>query len=283
MAQPVAEFRVVSSGRIKSLLWPREHGAWGILLVPLLTGALAAPGIGKRLGPVLLFTVAALALFCLRTPVESLLGTTPMRARTPRERKAAVSMIVVMSALAGVTVGALLWSGHRGLVPVGLLAAAAFVAQAGVKKLGRAARMPAQIVGAIGLSSTAAGAYYIVTGQLDRSAFALWLANWLFAYDQIHYVQLRIHASRARGWAERFAQGRAFFFTQFALMIALGLAYWFGLLPAPALLAFVPAVVRGFAWFGGRPKPLLVHRLGFTELAHAIVFGVIFILGYRAG
>ena len=57
--------------------------------------------------------------------------------------------------------------------------------------------MPAQVIGAIGLTSTAAGAYYVTTGQLDRIAIALWLANWLFAGNQIHFVQLRIRSSRA--------------------------------------------------------------------------------------
>src|ERR1019366_7623189 len=52
-------------------------------------------------------------------------------------------------------------------------------------KIGRAARMAAQMVGALGLTSTAPAAYYVVTGRLDAAAWALWLANWLFAGDQI--------------------------------------------------------------------------------------------------
>ena len=57
--------------RQKSLIIPREHGAWGILLVPLVTGAvvgLAAGGSGLSLAPL---TVAVLTLFWLRTLVES--------------------------------------------------------------------------------------------------------------------------------------------------------------------------------------------------------------------
>jgi YwiC-like protein len=283
MAYPAAEFRIAANGRIKALLWPREHGAWGILLVPLVTGAFAARGVGDRLGPVLLFAVAALGLFCLRTPVESLLGTTPMRAQTPRERKAAASMIAGMAVISGVALAVLLWLGNRGLLPVGLFAACAFAAQAGVKKLGRGARMPSQIVGALGLTSTAAAAYCIVTGRLDSNALVLWLANWLFASDQVHFVQLRIHAARASGWAERFAQGRVFFFGQVVMIIVVALFYWGGWLPRGAAVAFVPVSVRGFAWFFAKPRPLLVHRLGKTELAHAITFGVLLIVGYRLG
>ena len=56
--------------------------------------------------------------------------------------------------------------------------------------------MPAQIIGAIGLTSTAAGAYYVASGTLDRTAVLLWIANWLFAADQIHFVQTRIRGQQ---------------------------------------------------------------------------------------
>jgi hypothetical protein len=42
-----------------------------------------------RVGPLLLFVVAALSLFALRTPVENLLGTGAISARTTGERRIA--------------------------------------------------------------------------------------------------------------------------------------------------------------------------------------------------
>ena len=107
---------------------------------------------------------------------------------------------------------------NRGLLLIGAVAALAFAIQAVVKKLGRKGRMPAQIIGAIGLTSTAAGAYYVATGKLDQVALALWLANWLFAGDQIHFVQVRIHASRAATMDEKLQQGLPFFAGQVALI-----------------------------------------------------------------
>jgi len=53
---------------------PREHGAWGMLLVPLVTGAVVAARTGMNFANLTWFVVAALALFWLRTPVESWLG-----------------------------------------------------------------------------------------------------------------------------------------------------------------------------------------------------------------
>ena len=84
--------------------------------------------------------------------------------------------------------------------------------------------MAAQLVGTLGLTSTAPAAYYIAAGHLDERAFALWATNWLFAANQIHFVQLRIHAAQAHGFSERFKQGWTFFLTQPAVLIALILA-----------------------------------------------------------
>jgi hypothetical protein len=53
--------------------------------------------------------------------------------------------------------------------------------------------MAAQLAGAIGLTCTAPAAYYVGTGRLSERAFVLWAANWIFAGNQIHFVQLRIH------------------------------------------------------------------------------------------
>jgi 4-hydroxybenzoate polyprenyltransferase len=50
----------------------------------------------------------------------------------------------------------------------------------------------AQMIGAAGLTSTAPAAYYAVTGHLSGTAWSLWACNFLFAINQIQFVQLRI-------------------------------------------------------------------------------------------
>ena len=144
-----------------------------------------------------------------------------------------------------------------------------------VKKVGRKGRMPAQIIGAIGLTSTAAGAYYVATGKLDRLALALWLANWLFAGDQIHFVQVRIHSSRAAGLDEKLRQGLAFFAGQVALIGIILAACRFGIFPSAVALAFVPVLFRGTLWFVRGRQPLDVRKLGYSELTQALIFGAL--------
>jgi hypothetical protein len=266
MAGVATHIASTHNGRQKALVIPREHGAWGMLLVPFATGAVAALRSSVNFGGLVLFILAAMSLFWLRTPVESWLGTSAIKAQTKDERAFVLKVMAGVGGLAMVSIAALLWNGQlRGLLLIGVIAGLAFAIQAGVKKLGRKARMPAQIIGAMGLTSTAAGAYYVATGKLDHTAVALWLANWLFAGDQIHFVQVRIHASRAANLDEKMKQGLFFFCGQVGLIGAILAACRFGLFSGAIALAFLPVLARGTLWFVRRQRPLDVHKLGFTN------------------
>jgi len=276
MTEPVLSMRLAQQARTRALIVPREHGAWGLLFIPLFTGAAVGLAAPLRIWPIPVFSVAALALFWLRTPVESLLGTAPMSAQTPEERRIALLASAALGGASIACLAGLLWDGRNpGLLLLGIAAVLAFVAQTALKKLSRKLRMSAQIVGAIGLTCTAPAAYYLATGRLDRTAWLLWVANWAFAGDQIHFVQLRIHAARAQDFREKFSRGRGFFIAQMLLFIALFLAAVTGLIPALVSLAFFPALFRGFFWFFRQPQPLQVKSLGWSEMRQGILFGIL--------
>jgi hypothetical protein len=255
---------------------PREHGAWGMMLVPFATGAVVAARTGINSAALAILFIAAMSLFWLRTPLESWLGTSPIKAQTDYEHGLLTKAIVAIGAVAAGNVSALFWNGHnRGLLIIGAIAALAFAIQAGVKRLGRKGRMPAQMIGAVGLTSTAAAAYYVATGRLDRTAIALWLANWLFAADQIHFVQVRIHSSRADTFNEKLQPGFGFLIGQIGLIGAIFAACRFGFFPAAIAFAFLPILLRGTIWFARGRQPLDVHKLGYSELAQALLFGAL--------
>lgn len=268
--------RSVQQARTRALVVPREHGAWGLLLVPLFTGAAVGVASTQRVWPLVLFTVAALALFWLRTPVESLLGTTPLSAQTPAERR---TSLIVSAGLVAVSAGCLtglLWNGrNRGLLLLGGIGVLAFVAQTLLMKLGHKLRMMAQMLGAIGLACTAPAAYYVATGQLDARAWVLWAANWAFAGNQIHFVQLRIHAAHAATFGEKLGRGRVFLLGQILLLPTLAAAAYWRLMPALVMLAFIPGLFRGFYWFFGGHRPLQVKRLGWSEMRQGALFGIL--------
>jgi hypothetical protein len=267
--------------RRRALILPREHGAWGLLLVPLVTGAGVALCENIHLAPVLLLLIAALALFWLRTPVESLLGNSAMRAQTSDERRAVVTVIALVGAVAALALGILLWAGRNPyLWPIGAVAGLAFVGQALLKKRGRPARMLSEIVGTLGLTLAAPAAYYVVTGKLNATAGMLWLVNFAFAGDQIHYVQLRIHTAKIEGVRGKLARGWTFAAGQVLMAALLVLLCSRGLMPWAALIAFVPILFRGWFYFVQKPAPLLVRHLGWSELGQAVGFCVLFISGF---
>jgi hypothetical protein len=106
------------------------------------------------------------------------------------------------------------------------------------------------------------------------------LVNWLFTADQLHFVWLRIRGARAAGWSEKFRVGWSFLAGNILLGGLLGLACYFRRLPEFTLIAFAPVLFRGFAWFAKKPQPIVVRRLGWTELVHALVFGALLIAAF---
>jgi hypothetical protein len=282
MAGHTGELVIFPSRRASSLITPREHGAWGLLLVPLLTGGIVGLLQGGNVLPLLALIVVAMALFGLRTPAENWLGTGMLRAQTAEERRIVGTATFILSTVAILSSAALSWNGrNRDLFLLGAIAIVAFVAQAILRKLSRDTRMLSQFVGTLGLTITAPAAYYIVTGELSRTAWTLWIANFLFAINQIHFVQLRIHCARLSGWSQKFGHGRGFLFGEVVLTAALILAWQFHLLTWLATLAFLPLIFRGAFWFFEGQKPLVVRHLGWTELAHAIVFGACLTIGFQ--
>jgi hypothetical protein len=141
--------------------------------------------------------------------------------------------------------------------------------------LGRGTRTLAQLVGAIGLACAAPEAYYLGTGQLNQRACLLWAANWIFAGNQIHFVQLRIHAARAATFSDKFARGKLFLLAQPLLLTALVIASIWKAIPALMIVAFVPVLVRGTQWFFRKPEPLNVKSLGWSEMKQGVVFGIL--------
>ena len=273
--------------RSRALIVPREHGAWGLLLVPMVTGAGIALRQSSNLFPFVLLLTTALALFWLRTPLESLLGISAMRAETKEERQSTMFAVFYLGAVSVLALSMLLWGGHNVLLwPLGAAAGFFFGAQALLKIMWRqprskhsaqTLRMLSEIVGTIGLTAAAPSAYYVITGKLDPTAWVLWIANLLFAGNQIHYVQLRIHTARVEGLRAKFSRGWAFALGQLLLTAALTFACVTGLFPKFASLAFAPLLFRGWFYFIQKPAPLAVRKLGWSELAQAIAFCALFI------
>ena len=272
----------MTSGRRRSLVFPREHGAWGILLVPLFTGASVGLMAGGSAWSLVPLGIAALGLFWLRTPVESWIGAAPVRARTPSELQLVHQTVFVLAVVSASALIWLFWGGrNRFLLWIGAAAGSAFIVQAIVKRTWRSVRTAAQMIGVAGLTSTAPAAYYAVTGRLSGTAWSLWACNFLFAINQIQFVQLRIRAAHTTNRSEKASIGRGFLAGQVVLMVLLAAACAGHLLRGYAVIAFLPVLLRGFAWFATESKLLAIQALGKSELVYAGTFGMLLVLGMQ--
>jgi len=241
-----------------------------------MTGVAVGLRPGGRVTPVLLLTTLVLALFWLKTPLESWLGTGAVEVQTIDEsqlvRRFAIPLITI-AAFVGI---ALFWRGeNRSLLFLGIIAGTAFAGHLLLKRMGRATRVAAEVVGALALTSTAPAAYCAATGRLDATAWTLWLLSWLFAANQIHFVWLAIRGARSAGSTEKFQAGVTFLAGQVLLGAILLVASRLAWLPGLTAAAFLPVLLRGFAWFGKSSQPIRIRRLGWTELAHAVAFAVL--------
>lgn len=260
---------------IRQLIVPREHGAWALWLFPLISGGIvgyaASPGV---IAPVLWFSLLASAAFLIRQPCESLLGASVIKIRTPQEQRIAVFWVMGLTAVAALGVLELVSLRRPLILGFGLAALACFALSAALSQ-SRALRIPRQLVGALGLSSTSAGAYYVVTGQISRTALLLWLVNWLFAVGQIEYVQLRLHTARMMSPRDKARAGWKAGLFHLALLAATGILYVAGVVPALFALAFLPVTIRIFFWMARPFRPLKLYVLGLSELFQTSVFSTL--------
>src|SRR6266567_5330702 len=105
MADMTANIRTQQQTRIRALTFPREHGAWGLLLIPLITGACIGIPHGHGPANLILFLTAALSIFWLRTPLESYFGMGLMHIGNDEERKAVLRTIGVLAPVVALSLG----------------------------------------------------------------------------------------------------------------------------------------------------------------------------------
>ena len=264
-----------------SLLVPREHGSWGLWLLPLISGAVVGYILDPHAAaaPIFWFGLAAASAFLSYQPLEILLGFSLVKARSPRQQRTALLWIIVFTVAAVCSVLELLHLQRYLVLLIGAAAAGCFGARS---LLGRSRRVRVlkQLIGALGLASTAAGAYYAATGRMDRTALLLWLASWLFAVGQIEYVQLRLRSAQLRSSRQKTRSSlpvTVFHVSVMGIAIMAGLA---NLVPLLLGLTFIPAVIRLAVWIIRPWRPLGVHILGISELLQGVLFNALLVAAF---
>jgi YwiC-like protein len=254
-------------------LVPREHGSWGMWLLPLITGAITGAARSQHFSRwgMFWFCLAAASVFLAYQPLEVLFGSSLFKARSPAEREFIAGWVAVLSLIGAMAAFDLILLGRGRVLWFAALGVVCFALRILLGKA-RQYRVTRQILGALSLSSTAAAAYYVAAGFLDQRALLLWGANWLFAAGQIEYVQLRARTTGAHSRQEKFSAGvKLCAYHLVLLFFALAATVQHMVSPLFAI-AFVPALLRIVAWIMSKPAKINFHILGFSELFHSLAF-----------
>ncbi|MCL5075788.1 MAG: YwiC-like family protein [Chloroflexi bacterium] len=260
----------------RCLLIPREHGAWAMLLVPFVVGS----GVSGRIGwETILFLLTILFVFLARYPLTLLVK------RNSGEQREPILWLLSYGALGTVSsTPLLLYYGRWGLIPLGGLGLILLLTQVylGSYHLERTAW--GELLGIAGLSLTAPGAYYTTSGQLDNIALWLWLLCFLYSGSSVFYVKMlvrrrirRMSAMGDEGWS--LARDMAIY--QSVLILALSGLVLAAYIPLLVPLAFLPLAFKVLTAIFSSQMETSIKRIGFIELAHALLFCVLLILTYR--
>ncbi|MBI2302788.1 MAG: YwiC-like family protein [Armatimonadetes bacterium] len=254
---------------------PKEHGAWGMLFLPLLAG-LAAP---ERWHPAALVVVVMVFFaYAARAPLETLARN---RAHRPSRVWLAGYAGLALACALGLVLG---WHRAQWLWLLTAILPALLVSLAFASSR-RSRAVANELLGALLLPVSAAVGYAVMADRVDRGALDLWLPFALYNGATLPYVRTWIMCRRA-GKSEEFqaAADRARRGAVLALLaadlaaVALVAAGWW---PWAVLAAFGLATVRTVAGLrlAGRVE-VPVNRLGWTEMACSAAFTVLVVAAF---
>lgn len=232
---------------------PREHGAWGVLLIPF-TIAAAVSGVFDL--KVALLLVSILCFYVAR-------------ASYLKHSTKWVAILLAASALCTVpllVVWRLWW----------LIAFAALAAPLAFRKTERST--VAQLIAVCGLTLTAPAAWYAATGRIDPKALSLWLLNALYFGGGVFYVKMHVAAAMRKRPFEsvrvKIAMGASTLFYHTGALVCLIVLAAEKTIPPVALVSYAPVAARAITGVARLSPTLRIKRLGWTEVAHSVVFAI---------
>ena len=264
-----------------SLPLPKEHGSWAMFSVPLIIG-FAVAGVWQWRAVLLIF--AALSLFLLRFPVDTLIKT---RKRAAAEQAWLQRWVIVYGSIAALCGGWLVLADRLyGLIGFGVIGAALLVYHWWLVDRRKEMSAAGELAGIVGLALGAPLAYYTATGKIDETALALWIVNTLYFGGTVFYIKLKVRQQprlpAPDRVSERLVKAKACLTYQSVVLTTIIALVALHDVPALVLLAFVPMTLKmlygATRWQDKRS--LSLPKLGVIELAHAALFTALIIVAF---
>ncbi len=258
---------------------PKEHGAWAMLYVPYVAGALASGSRALANVPGLVLLLGSVTgLFLGR---ESLLAWLRLRDRGQDTRDDARATWWQMGGAVACAAGLLATRPPAAIVPLGVLGALVLGIHVVQMRRREARTVFGEVLAILGLTLTAPAAYLVGTGAWSARALLLWALCVLFFTSSVFHVKHRLLAAQPRRAAERRAMrwaSAAYHVLLVVALVALAAARQVHLF---VFVAFLPVVVRALTALRARPgRPNLV-RAGILEIVYSVLFLLFLTLAVR--
>jgi hypothetical protein len=263
----------LSQARRKPLMIPREHGAYGQLLFPLVTAlAVGRPGVAA-----LALAGAAIAAFIAHEPLLVLLGQRGGRAA--RERRAEARRWFLGFAGAAVTLGVVALAALPRDARIAIILPLVLASALGVMIVrGREHTTPGEVVSALTLSSLALPIALAARASIGAALTCALVFAVAFVAATVCVRAMILWAQRRAGALPRSAAG-AFAAGGVAVLAALSRA---DVTHAVGAWAALPVCGVGLWIVAVPPSPRHVRRVGWTLVGATVVTSALLIAGLRA-
>ncbi|MBM3811969.1 MAG: hypothetical protein FJW20_10090 [Acidimicrobiia bacterium] len=266
------------------LLWPREHGAWGMVSMPFLSAFVVADALPWQFVPSM---VAVAALFLARAPLIVVGRQWLVWKDRHEETSLAVRSLWVEAAamaLSGLLLGPR-W-GWAMLTSFGAIALAFTFLAAWMTVRNRQREVWFQIVGAAGLSASALAGSLTALGQIAPWGWWLWAMHTAHATAGVLTVHARIEAKIAARTGKKETAEQLLRQALMAQLFLVAGCAWLAMQGKWLLAAaFAVSWITGFGTLaqlrGGRALDTPLTKVGLRALAVSMLFSAAVIAGLR--
>jgi YwiC-like protein len=241
---------------------PREHGAWAMWIVPMLSAALVTR---FSFVFVVLFVCFTL-LYIVHHPVVAMIKRKSIEGW---KEVAALAIPGILLGSALVIFGGLPW-----LLVFGAVEAVVF--SVSIKSfVSRDQRsFASELITVAALTLSAPAAYYTISGTLGVKAALLYALNFLFFASSVFYVKLKIESLRSKGTWRGEARKALYMMIAYHvfLVVALLAAAVLGIISGWVLAGFVPVIIQVSAGTLSRGTKMNFTRLGIALVVQSVIF-----------
>lgn len=259
-----------SERNVFALTVPRQHGAWSALISCFILGTAVGGSFGME---AILLLVSVFTGFLARHSAALYLRLS----RTDDNRKKVLTLAIGYFSVF-LSVGALLviWYELRVFLLLGFFALVFLSIMLILEQQRREFTIMGELIGMVGLSLVAPAAEYSTTGVFSTQTVGLWIICSLFFGGSVFHVRYLVR-KRIESTGPSLVRIRAGLpsvaYHLAALAVAVSLGTFIGILPSFSPMALLPVTLKALWAVGRRYKaPLPVHRIGYVELIHTLIF-----------